>query len=224
MTLIVATDRHNFWMVTCERQIWRLLTAVCPIADAFDVTVNLRGLSATELREAIERRHRLSGLELRYTRPNSTDLGAWLAHLWGASPIERAFKRLAEASEGNPRSAMHLWQLSLTHQTAGERVVEVTIASSLGLYELRTLPSHLLPAMGLIFRQSTIDRPALEVALGWSTAQVGAALHSLEVAGLVHCHSRADGELSWALVPHACGPVRRYLIKQGLLHLPGGTR
>jgi hypothetical protein len=223
MTLIVSTDKHNFWMVTCERQIWRLLTAVTPMADAFDVTVSLNGLGASDLREAIERRHRLSGLELHYARPRSTDFAAWLTHLWGASPVERTFKRLTEASEGNPRSAMHLWQLSLTHQSAEERAVEVSVASSLRLHELQTLPSHLVPAIGLIFRQSTIDRPALEVALGWSAAQVGAAIHALEVAGLLQCHSRADGELSWSLVPHACAPVRQFLVQQGLLHQPRRT-
>jgi hypothetical protein len=223
MTLIVSTDRHNFWMVTCERQIWRLLTAVTPMADAFDVTVKLDGLDPSKLREAIERRHRLSGLELNYARPRGTDLAAWLTHLWGASPAERTFKRLTEASEGNPRSAMHLWQLSLTHQSVEERAVEVSIASSLRLDELQTLPSHLVPAIGLMFRQSAIDRPALEVALGWSAAQVGAAVHALEVAGLLHCHSRADGELSWSLVPHACAPVRQFLVQQGLLHEPRRT-
>ncbi|MGB0589619.1 MAG: AAA family ATPase [Myxococcota bacterium] len=223
MTLIVATDKHTVWMVTCERHIWRLLTSVTSIADAFDVTVSLNGLSASELREAIERRHRLSGLELRYSRPSSTDLGAWLTHLWGASPAERTFNQLAEASAGNPRSAMHLWQLSLTHLPAEERAVEVVLNKALSLHDLQTLPGHLLPAIGLMFRQSSVDRPALKVALGWSAAQVGAAIHALEVAGLLQCHSRADGEMSWSLVPHACAPVRQFLLDQGLMHVPGRT-
>jgi hypothetical protein len=118
---------------------------------------------------------------------------------------------------------MHLWQLSLAHRPTEERAVEVVLNKTLSLHDLQTLPGHLLPAIGLMFRQSSVDRPALKAALGWSAAQVGAAIHALEVAGLLQCHSRADGEMSWSLVPHACAPVRQFLIDQGLNHVPGRT-
>ena len=217
MALIVATERHALWMVTCERHIWRLLSTLCPMADAFDVTVNLDALSTEEIREAIERRHRLSGLEPHYARPKSSDLSAWLSHILGASPAERTFRKLTERTHGNPRSAMHLWQLSLTQRSESERAVDIALASPLVLRELRTLPSHLTPAIALVYRQVSVDRRALEVALGWSGTQVSAAIHALELAGLLSARSRADGESTWSLVPHACAPIQRFLIREGLL-------
>jgi transcription initiation factor IIE alpha subunit len=81
---------------------------------------------------------------------------------------------------------------------------------------LATLPRHLTPALSLIFRHGVVDSAALEVGMGWADTEVRAAMHALEVAGVVQRRTRTDAEPGWSLALHACEAVNLHLMEDGL--------
>ncbi|MEZ4317408.1 MAG: hypothetical protein R3F61_07885 [Myxococcota bacterium] len=110
-----ATSDHHFWLVTFHRPAWRYLSAVPSIVDVgvFRGVVSLEPFDANMLRDLTVKRARKQGIELDYR-------GLMRANLLGADPEveqERAtnafYRLLSEASEGNPRVAMHLFSACL---------------------------------------------------------------------------------------------------------------
>ena len=83
--------------------------------------------------------------------------------------------------------------------------------------EIHMLPEHLTPALSLLFRQGVVDLASLEIGLGCTAAEVRAAVHALEMVGLVAGRTRADGSHGWSVVPHACEAVNLFLVDRGLV-------
>jgi len=110
-----ATSDHHFWLVSFHQPAWHYLCAIPSIVDVgvFRSVALLNPFDGPRTREITERRSRYAGLELDYR-------GLMRANLLGADPeveLERSinafYRLLAEASEGNPRVALHLFAACL---------------------------------------------------------------------------------------------------------------
>lgn len=106
-----ATSDHHFWLVSLHRPGWRYLASIPSIVDVgvFRSVVNLEPLDPASLRTLAERRIALTGHTLDYTT-------LMRSNLLGSDPaveLERStttfYRLLADASDGNPRLAMHLF-------------------------------------------------------------------------------------------------------------------
>ncbi|MCB9677185.1 MAG: hypothetical protein H6737_18855 [Alphaproteobacteria bacterium] len=143
-----ATSDHHFWLVSFHRPGWRYLGAIPSIVDVgvFRSVINLEPFDASMLRDLTQKRAKAAGLDLDYR-------GLMRANLLGADPEveqERAtnafFRLLSEASEGNPRVAMHLFAACLEpgDRTGKARVLtrkalRTEVASDLSVDALFTL-------------------------------------------------------------------------------------
>jgi hypothetical protein len=129
-----ATSHHHFWLVSFHRPGWHFLQSVPSIVDVgvFRAVVSLDPFDAPMLRELTRRRSQSAGLQLDYRT-------LMRGNLLGADPeveLERSinafYRLLAEASEGNPRVAMHLFTACLE---PGEKagVARVQTRKALGM-------------------------------------------------------------------------------------------
>ena len=94
---------------------------------------------------------------------------------------------------------------------------------ALTLQELNGLPEHLNPALAIAYLHGAVDRESMESAMGWTATEARAALHALELSGLLHPATRGNGEQGWELVFHAQGCVGNHLTTRGLRASRGGT-
>lgn len=131
--LVDATAGRLAWVVTFDREAWRVLTAVTGIEGRFGQVLALDGLGRRELEEALLARHRLTGYGLRFSGDGPPDerRRAW-------------FDRLHELSGGHPGRALQIWRESLV---------------ATGTHEIRALPPR-RPSPGRVGR---LDRETLFV-------------------------------------------------------------
>lgn len=131
--LIDATAGRLAWVVTFDREAWRVLTSVTGIEGRFGQVLALEGLERLELEEALLARHRLTGYGLRFSGDGSPDerRRAW-------------FDRLHELSGGHPGRALQIWRESLV---------------ATGAHQIRALP----PRRPAPARVGTLDRETLFV-------------------------------------------------------------
>lgn len=135
-----ATSDHHFWVVTVHRPAWRYLASVPSIVDVgmFRSVINLEPFTPAALRELTERRCQCAKLTLDYT-------SLMRSNLLGADPrveqeraIDTFYRLLAEASEGNPRVAMHLFADCLEPTENGaavhrRRALQTDVVDELGV-------------------------------------------------------------------------------------------
>lgn len=131
--LVEATERRIAWVVTFDREPWRVVSAVTGIEGRFDDTLSLGRLDRRELEEAVLARHRLTGYDLRFAGTGDPDARrrAW-------------FDRLYERTGGHPGRSLQVWRESLV---------------ATGPHEIRALPPR-SPRPGRLRR---LDRETLFV-------------------------------------------------------------
>lgn len=110
--LIGATEGRLAWVVTFDREPWRVLGEVTGVAGRFAEVLELAPLTREKLEEAILARHRLTGYDLRFA--GEGDPGR---------RREQWFDRLRRRSDGIPGRALQLWRDSLV--AAGSHAVRV---------------------------------------------------------------------------------------------------
>jgi len=213
--LMTATRRSVTWLATAERGIWALLQEISPVADLFDEVVYLKPLTTEGITLAIQHRHALSGLNLKFTSPGGWSPSRLMERVTRTPPERGVFRWIHEESQGNPRAAPHLWTLSLERQ--GERVLRVVYGLPLSLDMLVTLPLRLAPVLLVCLQHGMLDVPHLHRAMGWSRLEPQTALNTLASMGLISQRPRSDGDGTW-VIPAAVEPVvHRYLCQRGLL-------
>lgn len=100
--LLDATGGGIAWVITFDREPWRVLRSVTGIEGRFGDALLLGPLDRRELEEALLARHRLTGYDLRFVGTGDLESrrAAW-------------FDRLYELSAGWPGRALQIWRESL---------------------------------------------------------------------------------------------------------------
>ena len=110
LAMVAQTRGTVLWIVTTTHAALRLLDDIQPVSAAFPRRLILAPLNHTELRVAIEVRHRLSGRDLAWAGGRLN----WLANrLTGADDATLFFRLLTRSANGNPTQAMVTWMRAL---------------------------------------------------------------------------------------------------------------
>jgi hypothetical protein len=118
--LVAATCRSTLWILATNRFAYEFLNASIRLGDSFSHYINTTRVSRETLREAILRRHYLSGLRLEFEDPPpdkkwTTTLNNKIEGALTAEDI--FFDRLSRESDGVFRAAFEMW---LTHVDSAE--------------------------------------------------------------------------------------------------------
>ncbi|MGM0576956.1 MAG: hypothetical protein ACQEXJ_14625 [Myxococcota bacterium] len=218
-SLIAATSRSTLWIMTAETSLLRLMEEVSPLGDLFGTIIRMRPLGPDAIRTAVERRHRLSGLDLKFRGPKRLSLRRLRWRLGRTSAEDEYFRRLARLSRGRPRTALQLWTLSL--DPVDDRSFEVRPCPRPDLTEMSDLPPHLSAALAVALAHGVLDRRHLQQSLGWPAVRARAALHALAATGLLEARPRTDGEITWMVPPWSEASIQHHLRERGLLASDG---
>ena len=116
LAFTTRTQPRIFWVLSMSSSAWQLAEKRCPASLADIEQVPLRGLRATELRQAVLARHRLSGLPLHYLEPRTGRnlLRTRRRGLRGSQKHQQLietdyFQKLHRASLGSIRLALFHW-------------------------------------------------------------------------------------------------------------------
>ncbi len=118
LELVTATSDHVLWVVLMAEPAVQVLDAALELRARFPATLRIPAMTAAQLEQVLDIRHRLSGYALRL-EPGVPSLAGWLR---GPGTAWRAwlehdvatFERLVQLSCGNVRQALRLW-LSAAH-------------------------------------------------------------------------------------------------------------
>lgn len=118
LELVAATSDHVLWLVLMAEPAVPLLDAALELRARFPTQLRVPPMSATQLEQVLDVRHRLSGYALRL-EPGVPSLAGWLRgpgiawRSWRRHD-DATFERLVQLSGGNVRQALRLW-LSAAH-------------------------------------------------------------------------------------------------------------
>lgn len=110
--VIAATCSSTLWILTLNEMAFRFLDAAVNLGASFSHRLNIRTASQEDLRQAILRRHNLSGLRLQFPPPPRphTFADRFKAFVRGPIDPERFFfEALTRESAGVYRTALELW-------------------------------------------------------------------------------------------------------------------
>ncbi len=152
--LISRTHQHVYWVCTCTQYAWDFLHKTAGIADYFEYIVPLEEVSHEQLREAILRRHRVSGYRIRYAgsardrtrkkfvRLNDEQKQAYLEQIY--------FEDLKQLTAGNYSIAQLYW-LRSTQQVHDDTItisslqkIDFSFTQSIPLSQMLILHNLLL--------------------------------------------------------------------------------
>lgn len=113
LALVAATSEQLLWIVLMAEPAVPVLDAALELRARFPEPIHVPGMSAGELEQVLDLRHRLSGYHLQLV-PGEPDLATWLRRPGEAWRVWRrrpgvVFEQLARLSEGNVRQALRLW-------------------------------------------------------------------------------------------------------------------
>ncbi len=113
MDFIAATSDHVLWIVLMAEPAVQVLDPAVELRARFSGLIHVPPMTADQLEQVLEIRHRLSGYGVRL-EPGVPGIAGWLRRpgtawrLWRGHS-EATFERLAQLSGGNVRQAMRLW-------------------------------------------------------------------------------------------------------------------
>ncbi len=110
--VIAATSPSTLWVLSINQMAFRFLDAAIQLGSSFSHRIHVGTATRDELRQAILRRHNLSGLRLHFAPPPpSPSLRHRLRHLIGGEADAEAifFDMLARESAGIYRTAFDIW-------------------------------------------------------------------------------------------------------------------
>lgn len=213
-----ATSDHHFWMVTFHRPAWRYLSSVPSVVDVgvFRSVINLEPFTPVALRELAERRARIAGLTLDYQ-------SLMRANLLGADPrvelqraIDTFYRLLSDASEGNPRVAMHLFADCLEPSADDPTLVYVQRRRALATDVVAELGVNALFALVALRQQDAMALPEIVDVTNLPESSLRNIVRDLQSRGLVE----ANGTTLYIPI-HLLPLVSRTLRRRHLLNLGG---
>jgi Kef-type K+ transport system membrane component KefB len=123
LELVAATSDHVLWVVLMAEPAVQVLDAALELRARFPAPIKVPPMTADELAQVLDYRHRLSGYALRL-EPGAPSLAGWVRgpgtawRLWRRHE-DATFERLAQLSGGNVRQALRLW-LAAAHADADD--------------------------------------------------------------------------------------------------------
>lgn len=210
-----ATSDHHFWLVSLHRPGWRYLASIPSIVDVgvFRSVVNLEPMDAASLRTLAEKRVGQAGHTLDYST-------LMRGNLLGSDPaieLERAtstfFRLLADASEGNPRVAMHLFA-DCVQPVPDSQALSVHRRKALATDVLDGVSVYGLFALVALRQQDAMRLPELVSVTNLPESVLRNLVRDLQSRGLVAAH----GELLYVPIQRLA-LVTRTLRRRHLLYL-----
>ena len=152
--LISRTHKRVFWLCACTQYAWDFLDKTTRISDYFEYIIPLEAVSSEQLREAILKRHRVSGYRVRYAgtvAERSRKKLAKLSHEQQQHYLEKLyFEDLAQLTAGNYSIAQLYW-LRSTQQVLNDTItigslhmVDFSFTQSIPLPQMLILHALLL--------------------------------------------------------------------------------
>ncbi|MCU0662699.1 MAG: cation:proton antiporter [Myxococcota bacterium] len=182
LELIVASRDTAFWIISVEETAAALLSQAVGLEQAFSRVVRLRPLSSVELREAIERRHALSGRRMRFT---TTSLSRLAARLRRTDEKAIYFELLAHISEGNLSRAYTLYLSSLNLDQEGSIHPHIHLTLRIALPFLRAIPAEVVGALVHLCRFGPMSNDELSTLLRSAPSLMRRHLSFLQASGLI---------------------------------------
>ena len=182
LDLVVRTSDHAFWVVTIESSAFALFQELVPLAHAFGLFVRLEPLTTSELRAAVEERHRISGRTLRYA---AAPLSAIRNRFPGLTDQDVSWRVLAGLSDGNLSRALSLWIQSVTLDA--DEGIEIAVQRLLraALPFVGWLHPRDQAVLAQLMRFGPLRQSRLAQLLGFGRSDVVRRLAFLRAAGLV---------------------------------------
>lgn len=209
LELVVASRGSAFWLVTAEESASSVLSESMGLEQAFAQVVRLEPLSGGELREAVERRHSLSGRRLEFSTATLSRLATRLRRV-----DEQAiyFDLLAHISEGNLSRAYVAYLSSLSMESSGAIHPRIHLTLRIALPFLRAIPAEVVAALVHLCRFGPMSTKELSKLLHAVPSLTSRHLTFLQASGLVEPLPAYPGVMR---VPVAVRPI----VLQGLREL-----
>ncbi len=192
LDLIVRTSGAAFWAVTVTNPALRLLEENFPVRQVFGYAFTLEPLAVDELVQAVEARHALSSLQVRYP---STVASRVLNRFQYTSDRTTFFRILRRISEGNLSHALAAWVRCVTVEEGGIIHPQLHRAMSLGLLSLGSIGVHETSILIQTLRFGPLHATELAHSLHVRRSEVDRYVAFLEAAGLLERGGGAHGEL-----------------------------
>jgi len=150
--LIAATCSTTLWVLATNQVAFSFLDASLHLGDSFSHRINASLVGPEALRQAILRRHRLSGLRLAFAPlPEEARLQAQVRRLAGPVDPETAFfESLARASGGIFRSAFAIWLEYIDTVEAGVLRMKPLLTPDLSPVIEGLAPEHLFTLVAIL--------------------------------------------------------------------------
>ena len=209
---MLADGSERSWLVYADELLWRYVSAIAPIEDAFPAVVHLEPLTIEELTSAVMERHRLSGYEHAFERAGGdARLESFLTRAVTKvrSPYQLYFADLHAATGGLVRDALRLWLASIK-SIEDDQTVHVGPVPASGYHALRALDDDLLHTLFLVARQGWMDAESLASLRRKDQRSTRAELGRLEHMGLL---TGKNGVMR--ISGHLRGVVGRVLSERG---------
>lgn len=182
LDLVVQTADTAFWIVIIESSAFSLFQEMLPLAHAFGVVIRLEPLNASELREAIEERHRISGRTLRHA---SAPLSAIRNRLPGLADHDVSWRVLTGLSDGNLSRGLSLWLQGVALQPDDSIEIAVQRLLRAALPFVGWLHPRDQAVLAQLARFGPLRQSRLAQLLGFGRTDVVRRLAFLRAAGLV---------------------------------------
>lgn len=207
LNLIVHSHKNAFWLVTINAQALSLLEETVSIRGAFHHVVQLAELKPDELMRAVQARHNLSGLVVRYPSTWATPL---LGKLRQNTDRDMFFRTLCSQSEGNVQRAFSLWIRSASVNAKGEIELQFPPGFHLDLPFIGQMSSWEIALLVHIARFGSMTATELATCLGIDLNATERHIAFLLSAGLVERLDNAPGEYH---IPRAVRPPILYSLR-----------
>lgn len=159
LLFLVETRERIGWVVTCGDHGWNYLSNVLPLERYFRVQLSLEPLGADALESLIISRHGVSGFQLHF---DPTTLGRNRqkdAEKTQAEASRIYFQRLQEMSNGNIRTAIRYWLISIRAHKEG--TMEIGDVREFDAGFLKLLPDEDLFYLAALLQHDLLDAASL---------------------------------------------------------------
>lgn len=209
---VVADGGKNAWLVRTDLLVWRFMSALSSVDDAFPEVVELQPFDVLQLEAAVLARHAMSGHDLAF---GPSERSGRMAHelgrkLLGTRARQAWFRDLHEASGGLIRDALLLWMASVEKVDEEAGKVWMGRVPSPPSAAIRNLSEDVLLTLWQVARN------------GWTDPDVHAALFRMSpnrsqahLTRLVHWGILTVVDGKYRITVHLRGAVVRVMVERG---------
>jgi len=210
---VIADEGKNAWLIRTDLLVWRFITSLAPVADAFPELVEIEPFDVEQLEAAVIARHAMSGYELSFGPSETSRLYVELGRRLLGRRVRKAwFRDLHEASGGLIRDALLLWMSSVQKVDEERSQVWMGRVPVPPTAVMRHLPEDVLLTLWQIARNGWTD-PETHAALFRMTARHSEA----HLTHLAHWGLLVPAEGRFRIAVHLRGAVVRVMQERGWL-------